>query len=275
MSEILVSIIIPTFNRSQLLVRAITSVINQKYTNWELIIVDDGSTDETKEVVEKFQEVTKISYFKIENSGVSAARNHGIKLALGEWVAFLDSDDEWLPNKLSLQVEEVLKNNFRLIHGNEIWIRNGKRVNQKKIHEKSGGEIFKQCLHLCLISPSAVIIKKELLEEHNGFNEELIVCEDYDLWLKITSKEEVGFINTPIINKYGGHEGQLSHQYFAMDYWRVKSMFQIRETLQRNDYREELVKVLKKKCNILLNGYQKHKNVKNYQEVKQILDQIT
>ncbi len=275
MSEILVSIIIPTFNRSQLLVRAITSVINQKYTNWELIIVDDGSTDETKEVVEKFQEVNKISYFKIENSGVSAARNYGIKLAIGEWVAFLDSDDEWLPNKLSLQIEEVLKNNFRLIHGNEIWIRNGKRVNQKKIHEKSGGEIFKQCLHLCLISPSAVIMKKELLREHNGFSEEFVVCEDYDLWLRVTAKEKVGFINTPIINKYGGHEGQLSQQYFAMDYWRVKSMFQIRETLRRDDYREQLVKVLKKKCNILLNGYQKHQNIKNYQEIKEILDQVT
>ena len=214
----LISVIIPTFNRAHVLLKAIDSVLKQTYKNFEVIVVDDGSTDGTTELLSSYIKEGKILYLKQENKGVSSARNFGVKSSKGDWLAFLDSDDEWLKHKLQKQVELLTERpDLRLVHGEELWVRNGKRVNQKKIHQKFGGFIYEKCLPLCLISPSAVMIERKLYEEMGGFDEEFTVCEDYDLWLKITSLYEVGFVSDPIIYKYGGHEDQLSHKYFAMD----------------------------------------------------------
>lgn len=266
-----VSVIIPTFNRAHTLARAIDSVLGQSHENFELIIVDDGSTDNTVELLKSYGE--KLKYFTTENKGVSAARNFGVKNSDGRWLAFLDSDDEWLPEKLAKQLELLIHfPNLPLIHGEEIWVRNGKRVNQKKKHKKAGGSIYQMCLPLCCISPSAAIIKREVYQELGGFDEEFVVCEDYDLWLKITSLHEVGFVPTPIINKYGGHEDQLSSKYKAMDLWRVRAMnriLDIRE-LQTSD-REATIEELLRKINILKLGYTKHGNVEHLDELNRYL----
>jgi glycosyltransferase involved in cell wall biosynthesis len=217
------SVIIPTFNRAEKVIRAIESVLSQTFKDYELIVIDDGSTDDTYDLIKGFP----IQYHKIENSGVSAARNFGVKLSQGEWLAFLDSDDEWLPNKLELQARFIKENDYKVVHGEEIWMRRGKRVNPKLKHKKSGGDIFEASLELCLMSPSTIAIKRELFESYGGFREDFEVCEDYDLWLKITRTNEVGFIEQPIIIKHGGHEDQLSTKHKAMDLWRVKSMQQL------------------------------------------------
>jgi glycosyltransferase involved in cell wall biosynthesis len=217
----LVSIIIPTFNRSTFLLRAIKSVLNQSYKNFELIVVDDGSTDDTEILLQDLITNKSIHYYKKSNGGVASARNFGAIKALGHWYAFLDSDDEWLPNKLQDQLSFLLNNShLNIVYGEEIWMRNGVRVNQKKHHKKSGGHIFEKCLEQCLIAPSSVLLTKKLFEEKKGFDESFIICEDYDLWLKISSSHEIGFIEQPLIVKYGGHEDQLSTKYFAMDMWR-------------------------------------------------------
>ncbi len=264
-----ISVIIPTFNRELTILRAIKSVLAQTYLDFDLWVIDDGSTDKTQQLVKPFLS-ENIHYLKQENLGVSAARNLGIKKSKGEWLAFLDSDDEWLEHKLQLQVDLMSSDaEIPLIHGEEIWIRNGKRVNAKNKHQKFGGNIFLKCLPLCLISPSAAIIKREILVEEGNWDEEFIVCEDYDLWLKITAKYPVGFVKDPILNKYGGHADQLSTQYKAMDFWRIKAMKNILGRAYLKSEEQAAVKEqIIKKGKILLKGYEKHGNLENYELVK-------
>lgn len=265
------SVVIPTYNRRNLLFRAFESVLSQTYKNFEVLIIDDGSTDDTAEFVRPLL-CQNVRYFYQENRGISSARNSGIRNSLGDWIAFLDSDDEWAAHKLALQAEFILKNkNIKIVHSNEIWIRNSKRVNQKNTYKKSGGNIFKDCLCLCLIGPSTVVIKKELLEEYNNFDERFKVCEDYHLWLKITNHYEIGFLTEDLIYKYGGHEDQLSSRYFAMDLWRVYAMVDVlmNQHLSSTN-REDLIDVLNQKLEILKIGSIKNNHLWLKQEVERI-----
>lgn len=263
-----ISVIIPTYNREETLERAILSVAEQEFRDFELIVVDDGSTDGTEEILKPWRSKPWFRSMRTENQGVSAARNRAIKEARGPWIAFLDSDDEWLPNKLQLQWEWVVSSpETCLIHGEEIWIRKGVRVNPMKKHQKKGGDVFEDSLRLCCISPSTALVKKETLEFHNGFREDFPVCEDYDLWLKITSQNSVGFVETPIIKKYGGHEDQLSRKYKAMDYYRILAIDHILSTPLSEEKRSLALVELFKKREILLNGYRKHQNLENFDEI--------
>lgn len=268
------TVIIPTFNRAHTLEKAIESVLSQSFQNYEIIIVNDGSSDETELILSKYHN-ENLSIFHTANQGVSAARNFAAKKAKGDWLAFLDSDDEWLEHKLKLQYDFIQENpNSVLVHGEEIWIRNSIRVNPMKKHAKGGGDQFLESLKLCAISPSVAVIKKEIFFELGMFRQDFPACEDYDLWLKLTSLYEVGFIEDYLVNKYGGHEDQLSAKYKAMDYWRVKSIDWILKNRELESYkREQAIKVLKKKAEILIKGYIKHNNVKDLPEIQNILNQ--
>ena len=219
-----ISVIIPTYNRCDLLKRAINSVIKQTITPKEIIIVDNGSTDQTYQMVSSL--FPEINYFIEKKRGVSAARNKGILESKSKWIAFLDSDDAWKPTKLEKQMEYSLFNQdkYRIIHTDETWYRNKKFLNQLKKHKKSGGNIFKNSLQLCCISPSSVVLKKQIFDDYGLFDENLEVCEDYDMWIRITSKEEVGFLDSPLVLKYGGHSDQLSKKFWGMDRFRIKSL---------------------------------------------------
>lgn len=285
------SIIIPTYNRGELLRRALISVLKQKTSasnlklklKFEVIIVDDGSTDGTKEMIADLivandaidNDAIDVNYIRSEkNYGVSWARNQGITISKGEWICFLDSDDEWLKNKLLMTYEYHIANpHIKIIHGNEIWIRNGIRVNQMKKHQKYGGYIFEKCLPLCLISPSAVAIHRDVFVDRGVFREDFIVCEDYELWLRITHKYQIGFIDKPIIVKYGGHQDQLSKKYVAMDYYRVVAMFDFlnQNYLLIDEQTKELIlKEIIFKSEVLLNGYRKHNNFANTDKTDRI-----
>ncbi|MBL6989254.1 MAG: glycosyltransferase [Bacteriovoracaceae bacterium] len=279
MSDLSISVIIPTYNRQDYILRAIKSVVKQEQVDFDLFIIDDGSTDNTQKVVLGYIcehcLSEKITYIKTENKGVSAARNLGIKKSNGAWLSFLDSDDEWLPGKLCAQVEFLQSNpSINIVHGDEVWIRNHKFVNQKKKHKKYGGRIFHKCLPMCLISPSAVMIKREVLLDAGCFDESFPVCEDYDLWLKLTSIYEVGFISKPIIKKYGGHDDQLSKKFFAMDYWRIKSLMNIINIRKFSPLTQTMIyNEIIYKANILLAGYKKHNNMEYFEEVKEIVEE--
>ena len=216
-----ISVIIPTYNRCDLLKRAINSVIKQTITPKEIIIVDNGSTDQTYQMVSSL--FPEINYFIEKKRGVSAARNKGILESKSKWIAFLDSDDAWKPTKLEKQMEYSVFNQdkYRIIHTDENWYRNKKFLNQLKKHKKSGGNIFKNSLQLCCISPSSVVLKKKIFDDYGLFDEKLEVCEDYDMWIRITSKEEVGFLDSPLVLKYGGHSDQLSKKFWGMDRFRI------------------------------------------------------
>ncbi len=221
-----ISVIIPTFNRAGPLRRALKSVFAQTAPPAEVIVIDDGSEDDTREMVRR--EFPDSIYIHQENAGVSHARNRGIQAAGGDWIALLDSDDEWLPGKLASQMallEELPE--CRLCHTEEIWIRNGRRVNPMKKHAKSGGWIFQRCLPLCVISPSTSLIHRSLFDECGLFDEKLPVCEDYDLWLRICAANPVGFVEQPQIIKYGGHPDQLSKSFWGMDRFRVQVLEKI------------------------------------------------
>jgi glycosyltransferase involved in cell wall biosynthesis len=205
----LVSVIIPTYNRAWIIKESVDSVFSQDFNDFELIVIDDGSTDNTLEILNSYGE--DIIVIHQRNQGVSSARNRGLMEASGSLIAFLDSDDLWLPGKLSLQVDFFNSNPTALIcQTEEIWMRNNVRINPKKRHKKPAGIIFEPSLALCLVSPSAVMIRRSLFDDVGLFDETLPACEDYDLWLRISCKYPVCLIDIPLIIKRGGHDDQLS-----------------------------------------------------------------
>ena len=265
-----ISIVIPTFNRIGSLPRALDSALNQTYQPSEIIVVDNGSSDGTTKLLrERYPSIRLLIEKKL---GVSAARNKGIRYSKFQWIALLDSDDAWDKTKLEKQKNALAssQDQFRLVHTDEIWIRNGNKFNQMKKHQKFGGDIFNNCLSLCCISPSSVLINKNIFKEVGYFDESLPVCEDYDLWLKICSQEKILFINQKLTLKYGGHKDQLSKTYWGMDRFRIKSL----ENLILNyklkpDQKINVIKTIVKKLKIIVNGAYKRNNssiINKYEE---------
>ena len=262
-----ISVVIPTYNRCVLLKRAISSALNQTIRSKKIIVVDNGSTDKTYEMISSL--FPQITYIYENRRGVSIARNKGIKNCHSSWIAFLDSDDVWEPQKLEKQLffTNNINKKFRLIHTNEIWYKNDKFQNQSRKHQKSGGDIFQKSLEFCCISPSSAFIKKEVFDDYGFFDESLEVCEDYDMWIRITAKEEVGFLDKPFVKKYGGHDDQLSKKYWGMDRFRIKSL---EKNLINNwftlEQKKSVLKILLKKLTIVSNGAKKRDNEKIYKK---------
>lgn len=258
----MVSVIIPTYNRRDMVVEALRTVFEQKEVpdEVEVIVVDDGSTDGTAEALASFGE--KIKYFRVERAGVSAARNRGIAESRGDYVAFLDSDDLWLHGKLSAQMRYFHENPGKeLCQTEEIWIRNGRRLNQRKYHKKPQGHCFGLLLERCLVSPSAVVVRRSLLYEAGLFDESLPACEDYDLWLRVGSRHPIGLIEEPLVIKRGGHPGQLSAITPALDKYRIRSISKLLGAGSLNAAQTEAaLAVLRKKCRIYAQGCRKRGN---------------
>ncbi len=257
--------------------RAVESVLSQTFRDFELIVVDDGSEDGTAGMLGEYGAM--LSVCRQEHSGVSAARNRGINLSRGDHIAFLDSDDEWYPEKLEAQRTYMINHpGIRLHQCDEIWIRKGQRVNPMDKHRKREGDIFLESLRLCLISPSAAVMRRDLIEECGLFDEHMTVCEDYDLWLRITCREEVGFLPEKLVKKYGGHEDQLSRSFWGMDRFRVYSIIKLLQGdggMLKAEYRNSAREVAQEKCRILLNGAGKRgkkERVAALERVRDLLD---
>ncbi len=252
----LVSVIIPAYNRGWIVCEAVDSVLAQDYPNLEVIVVDDGSTDNTQDLLIKYKDRIRVVYQK--NSGVSAARNIGIKNANGEYIALLDSDDLWCKKKISSQIDFFRNNPEALIcQTEEIWIRNGKRVNPKIKHKKPSGMIFEASLSLCLVSPSAVMIKKTLFDSVGLFDEKLPACEDYDLWLRISLEYPIYLTPEPFVIKKGGHDDQLSAAP-GLDKFRIMSLQKLLlDEKLTEDYRKKTLSILLTKCDIYAKGCEK------------------
>jgi glycosyltransferase involved in cell wall biosynthesis len=269
-NKITVSVIIPVFNRATIICRAIDSVLQQTSPVNEIIVVNDGSTDNLAKTLQ--QKYPSIQILHQKNQGVSVARNNGIKMAKSNYIALLDSDDEWHRDKISKQVAQIKNDNrIDLIHNNEIWYRNNKILNQHKKHQKYGGWIYDKCLKLCCISPSAVLIKKQVFEEIGLFDETMLVCEDYDYWLRFCARKPVSFIDEPLINKYGGHTDQLSKKYPKMDEYRIYALEKILQSgnLSATNY-NITVENLQYRLEILIKGAikrDKYDSVKIYQNI--------
>ncbi len=252
----LVSVILPTYNRAWSLREAVDSVLSQKGIDFELIVVDDGSTDGTGELLAEY--AGRLRCIRQENRGVSAARNRGISDSEGELIALIDSDDRWLPGKLAAQVAFFEAHPEALIcQTEEIWIRKGVRVNPKRHHQKPAGDIFEASCHLCLVSPSAVMIRRVLFDRVGLFDETLPACEDYDLWLRVAHRYPVHLIDTPLVTKTGGHPDQLSRMP-GLDKYRIQSLARLMESGSLSPVQHQAAAgVLREKCRIYAAGCKK------------------
>ena len=258
----MISVIIPVFNREKFVAKAIDSVLSQTLLPDEIIVVDDGSTDGTIDILRSYHD--KIKTISIANSGVSKARNEGIKASRGRWIALLDSDDIWHPTKLEEQIAYHERNNTIMIsHTNEKWMRNDKEIKQKKTHAKPQGWCFEENLDFCKIAPSTIMIARKVFEEVGYFDEDLEVCEDYDLWLRILKNYELGLVENILTTKFAGHDDQLSFKHHSMDTFRI-------EALLKHSELERVKAEIEKKCHILIKGAQKHQN----QEVEMFYSEL-
>jgi len=260
----MLSVIIPTYNRSLFLKEAIQSVIEQEFFlthpdfSYEIVVVDDGSTDNTKPVVTSFGK--RVKYHYQDHRGVSAARNLGLALAQGDNIAFLDSDDLWKKEKISVQMSFMKAfPKAKVCYTDEIWIRKEVFVNPKKKHQKYSGWIFDKVLSLCLISLSSALFRREVFENIGKFDENLPACEDYDFGLRLAHRYPVYFLPKPLIVKRGGHPDQLSRKYWGMDRFRIqaleKALLLDLSADQERLVRQEIIK----KCRILAEGFKKRK----------------
>jgi glycosyltransferase involved in cell wall biosynthesis len=268
-----ISVVIPSYNRKHSLARALQSVLDQESPVDEIILVDDGSSDGSGAMVE--QTFPGVKILRQENLGVSAARNRGIEAARFDWIALLDSDDSWLPCKIAkIRQAHRQQPDFVLFHSDEIWVRNGLRVNPMVKHRKSGGWIFEQCLPLCAISPSASVMKKTVLESLGMFDETLPACEDYDLWLRLCHRYPVHYLDQPLIVKYGGHADQLSRQHPAMDQFRIRALHRLLVGASLSpEQQAAATAMLLTKLDILIRGAVKHGNQKLLDEFMPLREQ--
>ena len=258
-----VSVILPTYNRANMLTQALESVLEQSFKDYELIIIDDGSTDHTDQVLAAYPQKA----FRViaqSNQGVSAARNRGIQAAKANLIAFIDSDDLWYADKLALQVEFFKAHPDILIcQTEEIWIRNNQRVNPCKHHRKLRGMLFEPSLDLCLVSPSAVMMCRSLFECVGFFDQNLPACEDYDLWLRVSHRYPIELIDKALVIKRGGHADQLSRMP-ALDCFRIASIKKLLESGQLSKkHTVAALKTIKKKCSIYANGCRKRGRLKD------------
>ena len=251
-----VSVIIPTFNRWPMVGEAVESVLAQSFKDFELIVVDDGSGDGTAEKIKALG--GDIRMIVQSRRGVSAARNHGASAARGRYLAFLDSDDLWLPEKLAVQTSFMMENpKVQICQTEEIWIRCGVRVNPKAKHRKPSGDVFRASLELCLVSPSAVMMTKGLFDEMGGFDESFPVCEDYDLWLRSAVSHRVALIPKQLVIKRGGHADQLSRSTWGMDRYRVVALQKLLRGGVSGEKRAWVIDALGRKIAVLARGAQK------------------
>ncbi len=257
----MISVVIPVYNRKALLMQAAASVLAQDCRDIELIIVDDGSTDGLEQEADKLLCDPRVRYHRMVHTGMpGAARNAGASLAGGKWLAFLDSDDLWLPEKLSRQRNSLQSmNDIQCIHCRELWLRGDRVVSQTSQKHAREGNIFSDSLRKCIIGPSTVLMGTELFYQLGGFREDLEIAEDYELWLRLTAVEQVGYLDEPLVVKRAGYGGdQLSEKYGHIEVFRIQGLLDLVETswfppdLQRQAEAE-----LGRKCRIYSSGARK------------------
>ncbi len=272
-----ISAILPFYNRAATIRRALKSILDQTNSVNKIVLIDDGSTDDWKDQVEDLIENPLIDLIQTPNRGVSHARNIGIEHAQSEWVALLDSDDMWKPNKIQMIKDfSHSEKEQNLIHSNEDWILNGKPLTQLKKHKKYGGYIFDKCLPLCSISPSASLFRRALWSDIGKFDEKMPVCEDYDFWLRVCTKHPAHFITESLVTKFGGHQDQLSRKYRAMDYWRLYALTKwILKNPNKTIHHSLVIEEILKKSNILIQGSKKHGNDELLKKTIELLHSIS
>lgn len=233
-----VSVIIPTYNRAELLRSAISSALGQTFKDLEIIVSDDNSTDNTLEIVKGFQDkrLKYISHNK--NKGVSAARNTAIKVASGEYIAFLDDDDEWLPDKLQWQVEVLDKSQSNIcgVYSNRLFIEKatGKILSDNPGADTLEGNLLYQLAKKSPIHTSTVVIKKRCLDEVGLFDETISYMEDRDMWIRLSMNWEFEYIHEPLTKAYIHGSAHLSRNLKGQTAGREKLLERYEHLFKKN-----------------------------------------
>ena len=249
---------------------AVESVLSQSFNDFELIVVDDGSTDATATELAKLG--SRLHLIRTGRGGVAAARNTGVGAAAGRYIAFLDSDDLWQPRKLARQTQFMEQHpEVQICQTEEVWVRNGVRVNPRAVHRKPSGDVFLRSLDLCLVSPSAVMMTRQLFQEIGGFDETFPVCEDYDLWLRIAVEHPIVLLPEPLVIKRGGHADQLSRSLWGMDRYRVMALQKLLRGGLGGARRRAALEVLRRKIGVLANGARKRGKTREADDFEAVL----
>lgn len=248
-----ITVIIPTYNRASWIEGALQSIQKQRFAPYEIIVVDDGSTDESAEILKKYPEIRIIRKL---NGGVSSARNSGLLVAKGEWVAFMDIDDRWEADKLAAQVAYIKQHpEVKAVYGKERWFMHDKELTVPKRYALQESVSFEALLEYTFIGPSSVMLKKSLIDSVGLFDETLAACEDFDYWLRVARHCDFYGVDSSIIHKHAGHQDQLSTQIRHLDRYRISALFKHLKSAP------ELIKpMIEQKLNIVLRGAYKHQN---------------
>lgn len=221
-----VTVVIPTRDRRNRVLAAAHSVLAQTFADFELIVVDDGSADGTAEALAGVRDA-RLRVLRASGRGVSAARNLGIEAGTGGFIALLDSDDLWLPDKLAKHLDFAAQHGFHASQTEETWVRHGRFANPRELHKKPSGRFFEQALKLCLVSPSCVLFTRDIWRRRGPFDESLPACEDYDLWLRFLVTDDIGLLPKALTVKHGGHGDQLSRLIVGLDLLRATSLLKL------------------------------------------------
>ena len=266
-------IVVPTFNRSQILLRFLENLSRQSYKKFTTVVVDDGSTDDTAEKLSAIDD-PRLIILHMENGGVSAARNFAVENSCGSYIALLDSDDEWLPEKLEKQLEFMESEGLEISQTDEIWIRKGKRVNQCKKHEKPEGFFFERSLAMCMVSPSCVMFTRKFRETVGAFDERMAACEDYDLWLR-GSMFPVGLLRERLTVKHGGRDDQLSNSVGCLDLYRMYSIAKLLASSKLDaGQRKSALAELERKSGYFCGGCRKRDKVNLAKKIEQLVSDV-
>lgn len=254
-ADMLVSVIIPTRDRAELVMRAVASVLVQTHAALDVLVVDDGSTDDTRDRLAGLDDPRLRVLSHARPRGVSAARNAGLAAARGDYLALLDSDDTWLPAKVERLLAFARANGYAICQNQEIWMRGGKRVNPGRDQRKPDGDFFEAALARCLVSPSSVLFSRECMETVGTFDESLPACEDYDLWLRALLRYPVGLLDEWLTVRYGGRPDQLSAAFVGMDLFRIRSMVKLLARSDLTDWHRDCIKKeLRRKTAVYVRG---------------------
>lgn len=279
MSRVKISVIIPVYNRPGMVLRALDSVFEQSFRDFEVLVVDDGSTDLTRDAINNYlasSGPSDIGFRLIgsEHCGMPGKnRNIAAREADGEYLAFLDSDDLWVPDKLARQLQSIQEQGARFSHTEEVWIRNDKEVSQSHRKHLRQGDMFEACLKMCVIGPSTVMIERALFLETGGFREDLEICEDYEYWLRLTAEQRVGWCQDQLTIKHGGHEDQLSYKYEQIEIFRIVGLRDLVESGAFEPEQQRLAsRELARKCRYYARGCRKRGRLEEAAEYEGIAD---
>lgn len=246
-----VSVVTPLYNSSLHIGATLDSLQAQTFTDWEAILVDDGSTDDTRQRVERFLEDSRFTYVRQPNRGIAAARNRGIQASQGTWIAFLDHDDRWRPDKLARQLDAAARHRWTIVCTDAVVVREGDRTPERALYsdylpeetrlalEHPGdpsADLFALLIRMNFLCASSVLVQRSLFDEHGLLDSAVAPADDYDMWLRCAARAPIGYVPEPLV-EYVLHASNHSWQSISMHRAAIRVLFRTLERCRAHETR--------------------------------------